>query len=81
MLGGAGLYSLYKARHTLIAVPEGGTALLVGTLVSFVTALLAVSWLLGYISKHDFRGFALYRVVAGAVILVMVAIGVLGGAT
>ncbi len=80
VLGGAGLYSLYKARHTLSAVPGGGSALLLGTLVSFITALLAVSWLLGYISKHDFRGFAIYRVVAGVAILCMVAIGVLGGA-
>lgn len=77
VLGAAGLYSLYKARHTLGQIEGGAPALLVGTAVSFVTALLAVSWLLRYVSRHDFRGFAVYRVVFGAVILALVVAGAL----
>ncbi|WP_216326114.1 undecaprenyl-diphosphate phosphatase [Deinococcus aestuarii] len=77
VLGAAGLYSLYKARHTLGQIEGGAPALLVGTAVSFVTALLAVSWLLRYVSRHDFRSFAVYRVVFGAVILALVAAGAL----
>ena len=77
VLGGAGLYSLYKARHVLGSVPGGSTALLIGTLVSFVTALLSVSWLLRYVSTHTFKGFAIYRVLFGAAVLLLVAVGVL----
>lgn len=77
VLGAAGLYSLYKARHALGQIEGGTPALLVGTAVSFVTALLAVSWLLRYVSRNDFRGFAIYRVVFGAVILALVAAGTL----
>ena len=78
ILGLAGLYKLYKVRNDLSSVPGGSLALAVGTLVSFVVALAAVSWLLRYISRNDFRGFAIYRVIAGVVILALVAAGVLG---
>ncbi len=77
LLGAAGLYSIYKARHTISQVSGGSSALLIGTVVSFVVALASVSWLLRYVSRHDFRGFAIYRVVAGIVILVLVATGVI----
>jgi len=42
--------------------------------VSFVVALAAVSWLLRYVFRHDFRGFAIYRVLAGGVVLGLVAL-------
>ncbi|GHF57964.1 undecaprenyl-diphosphatase [Deinococcus metalli] len=77
ILGGAGLYSLYKARHALGSIPGGSSTLVIGTVVAFVTALVSVTWLLRYVSTHDFRGFAVYRVVMGAVILALLAAGVL----
>ena len=77
ILGLAGLYSLYKARHVLGQVPGGGPALLLGTGVAFVTALLSVAWLLRYVSRHDFKGFAVYRVVFGTLLLVLVSAGLL----
>ncbi|PTA66769.1 undecaprenyl-diphosphate phosphatase [Deinococcus arcticus] len=66
-LGLATLYALMKGRDAF-----GGTQvapLLVGLGVSFVTALLAIGWLLRYVSRHDFRGFAVYRILAGTAIL------------
>jgi undecaprenyl-diphosphatase len=77
LLGAAGLYSLYKARDTVSQVTGGTSALLIGTVVSFVVALASVTWLLRYVSGHDFKGFAVYRVVAGVVILMLVATGVI----
>ena len=77
ILGLAGLYKLYKARDTLSAIPGGAPALLVGTLVSGIVAFLAVGWLLRYVSRHNFKGFAIYRIVAGSVILLLVALRVL----
>lgn len=77
LLGGAGLYSLYKARHALGSLEGGGTALALGTAVAFITALLSVSWLLRYVSAHNFKGFAVYRVLFGALILLLLATGVM----
>lgn len=43
--------------------------LAVGTATSFIVALLTIRWLLGYISRHDFRIFGVYRIVMGLVVL------------
>ena len=66
----AGGYQLAKGRHELNTVEGGGTAIIVGTIVSFITALIAVRWLLRYVSKHDFKPFAYYRMALGAIILI-----------
>ena len=42
--------------------------LAVGIVTSFVTALLAVNWLLRYIETHTFAGFGIYRIVAAVVL-------------
>lgn len=62
-----------KYADKLHELPGGTPALLVGVLFAFMTALLAVSWLLHYIAHHNFRPFAYYRVAAGVVILLLVA--------
>ncbi len=60
-------YELFKARHLL----EGGDLAVigVGSLASFVSAAFAVSALLKYVSGHDFRVFAWYRIAFGVLIL------------
>lgn len=71
VLGGATLYELLDNLGEIMASGQTGVYA-TGLAVSFVTALLAVSWLLRYIAHHDFRGFALYRVVVGLLILAWV---------
>ncbi|WP_425146571.1 undecaprenyl-diphosphate phosphatase [Deinococcus sp.] len=77
LLGAAGLYSLYKARHTLSQIQGGSSAIIIGTVISFIVAFVSVGWLLRYVSRNDFRGFAIYRVVFGIIVLILVATGVL----
>jgi undecaprenyl-diphosphatase len=43
--------------------------LLVGTIVSAISAFFAVAWLLRYISNHTFTPFGWYRIAAGALVL------------
>jgi undecaprenyl-diphosphatase len=64
---GAGAYSLWKQREFLSAADTPVFA--VGLVLSFVSALLCIRWLIRYISTHDFRIFAWYRIAFGAVIL------------
>ncbi|MBZ9715702.1 undecaprenyl-diphosphate phosphatase [Deinococcus multiflagellatus] len=66
-LGLATLYALVKGREALDSTQFG--PLFVGLGVSFATALIVMGWLLRYVSRHDFRGFAVYRIVAGIAIL------------
>lgn len=66
-LFGATIYSLYKERALLSAddLPMFG----LGAFAAFVSAFLCVRWLLRYISSHDFRAFAWYRIAFGIVVL------------
>ncbi len=76
VLGGATLFDLLQNLSANSAA--GRTAeFAVGILFSFVTAFVAVGWLLKYVARHDFRGFAVYRIIAGLLILGLVASGAL----
>lgn len=66
-------YKLMKYHSDIAGLPGGLPALTIGLLAAFITALFAVSWLLRYISTHNFLSFAYYRIVAGIVILALVA--------
>jgi undecaprenyl-diphosphatase len=44
--------------------------LAVGMLVAFVVSVFAITFLMGYIKKHDFKVFGWYRIVLGIVVLV-----------
>ncbi len=72
----AGAYKL--ATGDVSDVPGGGIALIAGIISSFITALIVVGWLLRYVSKHDFKIFAYYRIVFGVFLLILVAAGTLG---
>lgn len=65
----AGTYQLVKGHDELDTVAGGAPALLVGTVAAFITALIVIKWLLRYISRHDFKIFAYYRIVLGIIIL------------
>jgi undecaprenyl-diphosphatase len=75
-LGGATLYDFLK-HYKELAAAGGLVNLAIGTVVAFISALLAISWLLRYIAKNDFRGFAWYRIIGGIVILALVGLKVL----
>ena len=64
----ATLYDLWKSRHGLV----GGDApvFAVGFIVSFVSALLVIRWLIRFVAHNSFRGFAWYRIVFGLLLLV-----------
>jgi undecaprenyl-diphosphatase len=70
---GATVYALYKARAELHSadLPLFG----LGSITAFVSALICVRWLLRYVSSHDFRAFAWYRIAFGGVILITAQLG------
>lgn len=74
-LGGAALLDFLKSRELLGQI--GLLNVLLGAGVSFVVAYAAIGWLLRFVSSHDFRPFAVYRVVVGVIILVLIATGVI----
>lgn len=51
--------------------------LIVGMIVSAITAFIAVKWLLKYVQSHNFIGFGWYRIIVGGIILGCVLAGVI----
>ena len=43
----------------------------VGTLVAFLTSVVVIKFLMGYIRKHDFKVFGWYRIALGVIVLLV----------
>ena len=56
--------------------PGSGGPFLVGTLAAAGSGLLAIDALLGYVRRHDYSVFVWYRLLAAAIVLLLIATGV-----
>ena len=56
--------TLYKLKDFVFGIP-----FLVGVLSSFIVGLLVIKFLLQYLQKGSFKGFAIYRVVVGILVI------------
>ena len=58
-------------------LPEGWHGpFIVGTLAALGSGLLAIDWLLGYVRRHTYGVFVVYRLVIAAIILLVIVSGV-----
>lgn len=73
---GAGVYGLYKELKAGMVLGSSEVLILVtGMVTAFAVALLVVRFFMKYISRHDFKPFAWYRIVLGLLILGLMAGG------
>ncbi|SES76009.1 undecaprenyl-diphosphate phosphatase [Prevotella sp. kh1p2] len=49
--------------------------LLVGSVVAFVVALLAMKWFVAFLTKYGFKAFGIYRILVGGFILIWLLMG------
>ena len=49
--------------------------LIVGNVVAFIVAMLAIKFFISFVTKYGFKAFGWYRIIVGAIILVMLATG------
>jgi undecaprenyl-diphosphatase len=52
-------------------------ALIVGCIISFIVAMLAIRFFIGYLQKHGFQLFGYYRILVGIIVLVLIYTGVI----
>lgn len=62
-------YDYYKDGYILS--DEQVNLLIIGNIVGFIVAMLAIKSFIGYLSKHGFKLFGYYRIVAGLAILII----------
>ena len=71
ILFGAGLKKLFEVRHDLFATGFG-TSLFLGSVVAFITGLLAINFLMKYLKDHNLNVFIWYTVILALLILIFV---------
>lgn len=64
-----------EAVGTGWATPENLVMLLIGSVVAFIVALLAMKWFVSFLSKYGFKSFGWYRIIIGAFILIWMLTG------
>ena len=57
------------------ATAHNVTMLILGCVVAFIVALLAMKWFVGFLTKHGFKAFGYYRIVVGTIIIVLLLTG------
>lgn len=56
--------------------PDNIDTLIIGNVVAFVVALVAIKFFISFLTKYGFKVFGYYRIVVGLAILIMLAAGV-----
>jgi undecaprenyl-diphosphatase len=69
-------YDVYKSNPEVLA-KDNMTTLLLGSVVAFLVALIAVRFFISYLQKHGFRLFGYYRIVVGVLVLALIYFGVI----
>ena len=64
-----------KGYELILASSQNTTAFIVGNLVAFVVALLAIKFFISYLQKHGFHFFGWYRIIVGSILLLLIALG------
>ena len=77
----AGASALKVVKFALSGVGMTGTeaaVLAVGCVSAFLVSMGAIRFLMGYVKRHDFRFFGVYRILLGGVVLAVAAFTALG---
>ena len=61
---------MLQDKHNLVVLG-------IGNLVAFIVAIAAIKFFIGFVQRFGFRYFGWYRIVAGTIILVLIAVGVI----
>lgn len=62
-------------EETSWATSHNITMLVLGCVVSFVVALLAMKWFVGFLTKYGFKVFGYYRIIVGSIIIILLLSG------
>lgn len=70
------VYKLISDPVQLEVLKENISTLIIGNVVAFIVAMLAIRFFINFLSKNGFRAFGYYRIVVGAIILILLAMDI-----
>ena len=68
------LLDLFK-EDTSWATSHNIAMLILGCVVAFIVALLAMKWFVNFLTKYGFKAFGVYRIIVGGIIIIMLLMG------
>ncbi len=71
-------YKLYKMifnPESRAILMENIDILIIGNIVAFIVAILAIKFFIGFITKYGFKAFGIYRIVIGGILLILIMSG------
>jgi len=72
----ATVYTMFKYQLETPFTKSVLSILLIGNVVAFIVALIAIKALITFLTKHGFKFFGYYRIIVGSIILILLAFGV-----
>ena len=66
------LLQTYKADPTIITNSSNLKLLVIGSVVAFIVAMIAIKFFITYLQKHGFKAFGVYRIVVGIILLILI---------
>lgn len=70
------LLKILKDPTGISMLSDNLVSLLIGNIVAFIVAMIAIKFFIGFITKNGFKAFGYYRIVVGVAILVLLLLGV-----
>jgi undecaprenyl-diphosphatase len=67
------LLKAFKETPEMLKDSHNLAMLALGNIVAFVVALIAIRTFIQYVQRHSFRAFGVYRIIAGIIILALIA--------
>jgi undecaprenyl-diphosphatase len=69
------LLKLLTSETGLELLKENIDVLIIGNVVAFVVAMLAIKFFIGFVTKYGFKFFGWYRIIVGSIILILMLAG------
>ena len=66
-----------KGYSIIMETSQNTTNFIVGNIVAFVVAMLAIRFFINYLKVYGFKIFGIYRILAGIILLILLLTGVI----
>jgi undecaprenyl-diphosphatase len=67
----------HKGYEIILSTKENLQSFIVGNIVAFIVAIVAIKFFIGFLQKYGFRLFGWYRILAGIILLLLIWQGVI----
>ena len=69
------LLKLVTSENGLQILQDNIIPLIVGNVVAFIVALLAIKFFISFVTKYGFKAFGYYRIIVGGIIIIFMLLG------